>query len=49
MPLNLTVKNVASSSREKFTIKAIPALTVNSSRKIQHPCGLSGDRRVELR
>ena len=39
-------KNVASSSREKFTVRAIPTLTVNSGRKTQHPCGLSGDRRL---
>jgi len=27
-------KNVASSSREKFSVMAIPTLTVNSGRKI---------------
>jgi hypothetical protein len=42
-------ENVASGSREKFAVSAIPSLTTNSGRKTQHPCGLSGDRRVELR
>lgn len=42
-------KNVASGSREKFTVRGIPTLTVNSGRKTKQPCGLSGDRRVELR
>jgi hypothetical protein len=42
-------KRVASSSREKFTFRAIPTLTVDSGHKTQHPCGFSGARRVELR
>jgi hypothetical protein len=39
-------ESVASSRREKFTVRRIPKLTVNSGRKVQHPCGFPGDRRI---
>jgi hypothetical protein len=39
-------ENVASSRREKFTVKRIPKLTANSGRKVQHPCGFPVDRRI---
>jgi len=39
-------ENVASIRREKFTVRPIPKLTVNSGRKVQHPCGFPGDRRI---
>jgi hypothetical protein len=53
MPFNLTVdltaKNFALNSRRKFAVRAIFGLTVDSGRKIQHPCGFPGDRQVQPR
>jgi len=42
-------KKVALSSRERLTVRPISGLTVNSGRKIQHPCGSAGDRQVKQR
>lgn len=41
-------KRVALSARQRFTVRSISMLTVNSRRKVQHPCGFPGDRRAEL-
>jgi hypothetical protein len=41
-------KNLPLSSRERFAVRPISGLTVNSERKIQHQCGSPGDRRVDL-
>ena len=39
-------KNVALSSRRKFTVRSIFGLTVNLECEVQHPCGFPGDRRI---
>jgi hypothetical protein len=39
-------KDVALSSRRKFTVRSNFDLAVNLEREVQHPCGFPGDRRV---
>ena len=38
-------KDVALSSRRRFTVRAILGLTVNLECEVQHPCGFPGNRR----
>jgi len=39
-------KNVALSSRRRFTVRSISEMTVNLECEVQHPCGFPGDQEI---